>query len=176
MVSLGRVTFGLGPPQSSDCKTLSGQGAPMALWCLGHFLFQCPKGCVYGHPPSSAPFVHTGYTGPIQVPMGLMVCKDQIGPEKLVSPMLAFEWSKPLPSSGPFAYFSGCVQSFQPYPYYWKTTRPIGRNRSSGVWGSAVVFWILCLMSGAQWAMKFIAKSFCTSGRREPHVCGILTL
>ena len=117
MVSLDRANHR--PGQSSDCKTLNGHG-PVALWCLGHSLFQCPIGHVYCHPPSGAPSVHTGYTGPIQVPMGLMVCKDQIGPEKPVSPLLAFEWSKPLPSSGPFAYFSGCVQSFQPYPYYWK--------------------------------------------------------
>ena len=45
MVSLGRATFGLGPLQSSDCKTINGGGGPVTLWHLGHSLFQCP-GCL----------------------------------------------------------------------------------------------------------------------------------
>ena len=71
--------------------------------------------------------------------------------------LLVSEGSKPLPSFGPFAYFSGCIQPFWPYPYYWKPNKPIGTNHSLD-WGTAVAFWILCLMSGADWAMKCIAK------------------
>ena len=67
---------------------------------------------------SGAPFVHTGYTGPVWVPMGLVIRQGQIGPEKPASPLVVSEQTKPLQSFEPFAYSSGCIQHFQLYPYY----------------------------------------------------------
>ena len=42
----------------------------------------------------------------------------QIGPEKPDSQLAVSKQTKPLQSFGPFAYFSGYIQPFWPYPYY----------------------------------------------------------
>ena len=41
VVSLGRATFGQGPPQSSDCEIINSWGATVTLWHLGHSRCQC---------------------------------------------------------------------------------------------------------------------------------------
>jgi len=43
---------------------------------------------------------------------------SQIGPEKPDSQLAVSKQTKPLQSFGPFAYFSGYIQPFWPYPYY----------------------------------------------------------
>ena len=178
MVSLGRDTSGLGPLQSSDCKTVNGRGAAVALWHLGHSLFQCP-GCLQrAHWSQSS--LHCLCPHRVHWPCGPCGLPGPDWPRKAASPLVVFEQTKPLQSCGPFAYFSGCVQAFWPYPYYWKPNKPIGTNHSLiGVWGPAVAFWVLCLMSGADWAMKCIAKRACTPGEegstfiRDPWPCRV---
>ena len=116
MVSLGRATFGLGLPQSSDCETLSMAEGPPSLsgvWGIpsSNALAVC-KEHIDRNSPSSAPFVHTGHIGPVWVFMGLVV------QEKPASQLVVSEQTKPLQSFAPFAYFSPCVQHFWPYTYY----------------------------------------------------------
>lgn len=50
------------------------------------------KGCSDLNLPSSAPFAHTGYTGFVWVPMGLVVYYRQIGPRRPASPSVVSEW------------------------------------------------------------------------------------
>jgi len=103
MLSLSRAAVGLGSLQSSDCKIISGWGTTVTLCCLGNSCFWFP-GWLHRphqlHPLSSVPSIHTGYTSPVRVPMGLAGHHDQIGPEKLISPRpsLVAQVVKNLPS------------------------------------------------------------------------------
>ena len=133
MTSPGRDTFGLGPHWSSDCKTIDDWGAPRYSLASGAFPGPVPWWLAKGTWATvllPAPFFYTGYTGLIWVPMGLVVCQDQTGPERAASWLVVFEQTKPLQSFGSLVYFSGWVWPFQPYPYYWKLNKPIGVNHS----------------------------------------------
>ena len=105
-VSVGRATFSLEPPQCSDCETIRGPRHSLASGALPPpvpWLFV--KGACH-RPSSSVPLVHTGHTGPVWVPLGLVVHHSQTGPERPASPSVGSEWTKPLPSFGPFVYIS----------------------------------------------------------------------
>ena len=165
MASLGKVTFGFRPPQSSDYETVNSQGPPVTHWHLGHSLFQCPGCFLKAHWSQSSfecPFCsHLAHW--FWIPNGSCTVK---WPRKSGLPFMVCEWTGPPPSFGPFVYFSGCIQPFQPYPYYWKPNKNWNKSlkRSEDLLLPAVAFWILRLKSGADWVMKCIAKRICPSG------------
>lgn len=78
MASLGKVTFGFRPPQSSDYETVNTQGPPVAHWHLGHSPFQRPGCCLKAHWSQSffeCPFCsHLAHW--FWIPMGLAQSND----------------------------------------------------------------------------------------------------
>ena len=131
--AVGRATCDFRAPQCWE--TIQGRGAP---WISG----------VWGIPSSSSlavykraslpqsllqcPSVHTGHPGLVWVPVGFVVHHDQLGLQRLTSPLVVSRWTKLQSSFQPFVYFSGSVQPFQPCPYYKKLNKPLGANRSEG--------------------------------------------